>query len=160
LDDLLTEDDEEARARLRAAAGGEVEPEEMETEADVEVADQASEGVLTDLTQRTATKLGPEGWDQLKSAYFRKSTTQLEQLREELFSSIETDGPADAEDELDLYHYKRTRNENMLVTRARLSVQYEDKEAARRNREWRQRGVWLESLPRPQLNIVDRRESS
>jgi hypothetical protein len=124
------------------------------------LADVAADGVLTDLTLRTASALGPEGWEQLKAAYFRKPTTTLEQLRLDLFSQIETAGPEDAEDELDLYHYKRTRTENQLVTRARLSMRYEDKEAARRNKEWRERGVWLESLPRAQLNIVDRRESS
>jgi len=166
LDDLLAEDhDDEARARLRSAegAGDEAELDAVEGEegeAEGEVADSAAEGVLSDLTQRTASALGPEGWEQLKSAYFRRPTTTLEQLREELFSQIETAGPEDAEDELDLYHYKRTRNENQLVTRARLSMRYEDKEAARRNREWRQRGVWLENLPRAQLNVVDRRESS
>jgi hypothetical protein len=167
LDDLLAEDlDVEARARLRSAGGEEAGLEDTEAggeeegEGEGEAADVAAEGVMTDLTLRTASALGPEGWEQLKAAYFRKPTTTLEQLRLDLFSQIETAGPEDAEDELDLYHYKRTRTENQLVTRARLSMRYEDKEAARRNKEWRERGVWLESLPRAQLNIVDRRESS
>lgn len=161
LDDLLAEDlDVEARARLRSAGGEESVLEDTEAGGEGEAADVAAEGVLTDLTLRTASALGPEGWEQLKAAYFRKPTTTLEQLRLDLFSQIETAGPEDAEDELDLYHYKRTRTENQLVTRARLSMRYEDKEAARRNKEWRERGVWLESLPRAQLNIVDRRESS
>ena len=42
--------------------------------------------------------------------------------------------------------------------RARLSVAYEQKESARRFREWRQRGVWMkDELPPVVLNLIDNR---
>jgi hypothetical protein len=52
---------------------------------------------------------------------------------------------------------QRNRVENQLITRARLSVEYERKEAARRTREWKSRGVWLSKLPPPELQLVDDR---
>ena len=51
------------------------------------------------------------------------------------------------------------RTENQLIVRARLSVEYEQKEAARRFREWRRRGVWIEKLPPPALELIDNRTS-
>ena len=124
----------------------------------VAAAPAARSGVLPDMTLNTPAALGKEEWARLVARYFRPPSTELEQRRDELFRMASVDQPEDAEDEMDLEHHRRARSENMLVTRARLSVEYEKKEAARRVREWRARGVWLEKLPRAQLSITDNRE--
>jgi hypothetical protein len=114
--------------------------------------------VLPDLSLNTPATLGKDEWSRLVTRYFRTPTTELERRRDELFRMTSVDQPEDAEDELDLEHHRRVRSENMMVTRARLSVEYERKEAARRVREWRARDMWLEKLPRAQLSLVDNRE--
>lgn len=41
-----------------------------------------------------------------------------------------------------------------MIVRARLSVLYEEKEAARRAHVWQERGVWGDELPRPTLRLL------
>ena len=45
------------------------------------------------------------------------------------------------------------RVDAQVITRARCSVEYEEKEAARRHREWVRRGVMLVKLPAAPLNV-------
>jgi hypothetical protein len=42
----------------------------------------------------------------------------------------------------------------LLTARGRLYQEYERKEGARRDREWRRRGVLLEDLPRPTIELL------
>jgi len=167
LDALMLDDDEEATAALRrhGAQGQPQASEELQREAsdtakrekyDASVAG-AAQGILPDLTVITPESIGKDAWEQLKTRYFPSPSTELEQRRDELFRQLVLDQPDDAVDELDLEHHRRVRSENQLVTRARLSVEYERKESARRVREWRSRGLWMEKLPRAELNIVDNR---
>lgn len=44
------------------------------------------------------------------------------------------------------------RMENEIILRARMHKMYEDKEGARRYREWKQRGVLLDDMPFPMLS--------
>lgn len=39
------------------------------------------------------------------------------------------------------------RRDTELASRAKLSRRYEQKEAARRSREWKKRGVWQDKMP-------------
>lgn len=161
LDALLLDDDE-----IDAHTDGETKPQKDEATAHLNdhamssssAAQHDQSAVLRDLSSYSASSMGEEEWSKLVSRYFKKSKTELETQREALFSMMESQKVDEAEDELDLYHFKRTRTENMVVTRARLAVEYEQKESARRVAEWRSRGVWLEALPRAQLNLIDRRE--
>lgn len=114
---------------------------------------------LRDMSLNNTQSMSRPDWDKLVASYFRPATTGLERQRDELFDSVVLEGPENAEDEVDLYHHKRVRTENEIVARARLSVRYEQKEAARRVAEWKSRGVMLEELPRAQLNVIDRRTS-
>jgi hypothetical protein len=45
----------------------------------------------------------------------------------------------------------------MLLVRARLYTKYEEKEAARRRKEWTERGVW-QDLPRADIELLDPQE--
>ena len=90
--------------------------------------------------------------------HIRLPGTDLEKERDELFSSMEYTSWQNAQDEDDLSIFKRTRLENEVLARARLSVLYEQKESARRSEEWKNRGVWLDSLPSPALSLIDNRE--
>mmetsp|Transcript_8023 Transcript_8023/g.11986 ORF Transcript_8023/g.11986 Transcript_8023/m.11986 type:complete len:607 (-) Transcript_8023:202-2022(-) len=49
----------------------------------------------------------------------------------------------------DVEHFKTLRLENETMARARMLRMYEEKEAARRHREWVRRGVWLDKMPMP-----------
>ena len=166
LDALLRDDDDDVTLRSKAASGQAQERQQaVQGSASTDAASTPSEGArvatgeyLPDLSLNTAASLGKPEWERLVSRYFPTPTTELEQRREELFRSVVLDQPESADDEQDLEYHKRVRTENMLVTRARLSVEYEQKEAARRTREWRSRGVLMETLPRAQLSLVDNRE--
>ena len=46
----------------------------------------------------------------------------------------------------------------MLLVRARLYAIYEEKEAARRYKEWKARGVWL-NLPRADIDLLEPQEA-
>jgi hypothetical protein len=93
-------------------------------------------------------------WDALVEKYRKTPVTVLEHERERMFSQLEYNNIEDTRAEVDLYDFKRTRIENQIVSRAKLSVRYEQKEAARRAREWRQRDVLLQKLPSPQLSLM------
>lgn len=93
-------------------------------------------------------------WDSLVEKYRKTPITVLEHEREKMYSQLEYNNIEDAKTEMDLYAFKKNRTENQIISRAKLSVRYEQKEAARRAREWRQRGVMLEDLPSPQLSLM------
>ena len=79
----------------------------------------------------------------------------LEEERQELLSSLEFVTPEQLTSEHELSAFKRNRTETELLARARLAVMYEHKEAARRSREWQRRGMVLDSLPAPALELDD-----
>ncbi len=87
-----------------------------------------------------------------------KPKTILEKHRHSILSVTEDFRLEDCTDLDELETFKRQRLDSSIVTRARLSTQYEQKEGARRAREWRQRGVILEELPPPALNIAEKNE--
>lgn len=178
LDALLMDDDTVPPADQADAAdeeADEVASDETEDEADALLAQAAVGKVhlgafkaaatgapgmasLRDYTQSNVSSMSREEWDRLVQTYFRTPTTDLERERQQLFSQVDLNSPELATDELDLYQFKRVRTENEIIARARLSVRYEEKEAARRSKDWKRRGVWLEDLPRAQLGVVDKRE--
>lgn len=83
-----------------------------------------------------------------------KPKTVLEKHRHSMLSVTEEYRLEDCTDLDELESFTRQRLDSSIVTRARLSTRYEQKEGARRAREWRQRGVILEELPPPALNIA------
>jgi len=87
-----------------------------------------------------------------------KPKTILETHRHKLLSVTEEFRLEDCSDLDELETFKRQRLDSSIVTRARLSTQYEQKESARRAREWRQRGMILEELPAPVLNIAKKND--
>ena len=94
-------------------------------------------------------------WKALIDTYIRPPSTPLESERHELLRSLEFHSPEELSTESELSAFQRARVETELLARARLSVAYEQKEAARRVREWERRGVALDSLPAPALELTD-----
>ena len=94
-------------------------------------------------------------WGEIIKKYLRQPTTALEEERQELLSSLEFVSPEQLTSEHELSAFKRNRTETELLARARLAVMYERKEAARRSREWQRRGMVLDSLPAPALELDD-----
>ena len=72
-----------------------------------------------------------------------------------LFSSSDT---VDSLDEIktmeDVQTFKSNRLDTEMIYRSRLMYEYEEKESARRVREWKRRGVMLDKMPTPVLKIV------
>ncbi len=64
----------------------------------------------------------------------------------------------EVENEADIASLKDALMDVQLVTRAQLINEYERKEAARRERSWRARGVLLEDMPTAELSVEDSRE--
>ena len=91
--------------------------------------------------------------------YVRTPSTTLEKERDTFLGNMERFDWTEAATEMELYTHNRERTENQLIIRARLSVDYERKESARRSREWRRRGVWIDKLPMPALELIDNRSS-
>ena len=54
----------------------------------------------------------------------------------------------------DVQTFKSNRLDTEMIYRSRLMYEYEEKESARRVREWKRRGVMLDKMPTPVLKIV------
>jgi hypothetical protein len=143
LDALLREADDDDTDDF-AEADGEEEEIEVEEEEEEEV---------------NEVQMSAGEWDKVVKKYVREPSTDLERERDEFLGNMEHSSWKDATSEIELYAFHRDRTENQLIIRARLSVEYEKKEAARRFREWRRRGVWIEKLPPPALELIDNRNS-
>lgn len=81
-------------------------------------------------------------------------STLLEQEREAWLQAQEYDTWEENRDDGTLEAFERTRMDIKLLTRARCAVTYEDKEGARRKREWERRGVWMNKFPTNSLRLV------
>eukprot|EP01038_Epipyxis_sp_PR26KG_P005458 gene5458-7554_t len=77
----------------------------------------------------------------------------LERARNNWFKRFEYVERPDPENELRLKLFEQNRLEAEIVVQARLGSLYENKEAARRLREWRRKGTWLEKMPRAELAV-------
>eukprot|EP00596_Hydrurales_sp_CCMP1899_P004524 CAMPEP_0119036158 /NCGR_PEP_ID=MMETSP1177-20130426/3687_1 /TAXON_ID=2985 /ORGANISM="Ochromonas sp, Strain CCMP1899" /LENGTH=255 /DNA_ID=CAMNT_0006995579 /DNA_START=1273 /DNA_END=2040 /DNA_ORIENTATION=- len=105
--------------------------------------------------------MSKEQWAQLKRKYVRPPINTLERERDSMLTKMETSTFREADNEKDLSIIRGTRDENEVIIRARLSVRYEEKEAARRQVLWRSRDIYTaEQMPDPELKLVDERESS
>ena len=114
-------------------------------------ADEATEGASGAGTSGRASS----EWQAVIDSYIRPPSTPLETERQELLRSFEYHAPEDLTTEAELGALQRARTETELLARARLAVVYEQKEAARRVREWQRRGVAMDSLPAPALELTD-----
>lgn len=83
---------------------------------------------------------------------YKQPATVLEKERHRIFSMTEICRIEDVTTEEELNDFKRNRLENELITRARLNVDYERKEAALRIKQWKDKGLWVDDdFPRPPL---------
>eukprot|EP00607_Mallomonas_marina_P001331 CAMPEP_0182438582 /NCGR_PEP_ID=MMETSP1167-20130531/85875_1 /TAXON_ID=2988 /ORGANISM="Mallomonas Sp, Strain CCMP3275" /LENGTH=259 /DNA_ID=CAMNT_0024632013 /DNA_START=248 /DNA_END=1027 /DNA_ORIENTATION=+ len=80
--------------------------------------------------------------------------TVLEKERDAYLKTLEYESWEEARDEDNLSGFYRERMDNQILVRARCAVEYEEKEAARRQREWERRGVWLEGFPSEPLQLL------
>ncbi len=78
----------------------------------------------------------------------------LERERDQLMRALEPQDWENFTEESELFLFRRFREDNDVLMRARLAVVYERKEAARRAAEWNRRGVLIgDDLPRPTLTV-------
>ncbi len=98
--------------------------------------------------------VSPEQWAAISAKHLKVPETDLEKDREELQGMFEPFYAEDATYEKQLELLKEARVENRLMVHARLGLKYENKEAARRVRDWKKRGVWTTEMPRPTLKLL------
>lgn len=99
-----------------------------------------------------------ERWNGLVAKYRRPAVTSLEQERDHLYGHLEYDMLQEAQTEEDLRAFKEQRLQNEVMSQAKMFRMYEEKEAARRAREWKNRGVLLgDQMPQPSLSLEDKR---
>jgi hypothetical protein len=89
------------------------------------------------------------------SAYKTEPATELERERDMWYAQVEHSKKEDIRNELEMMAFQAFRRDTEIATRARLGRLYEQKEAARRAREWKQRGVWKDEMPMLSLMPVD-----
>lgn len=88
---------------------------------------------------RDKDKMSPEEWKQTVAKYYKEPVTALDKDRDEFFRSMDPAEVEEAEGEAELYAFQRVRTENEVILRARLQLQYDQKEAARRFAEYKRR---------------------
>ena len=88
---------------------------------------------------RDKAKMSPQEWKETVAKYYKEPVSALEKDRDEFFRSMEPAEVEQAEDEAELYAFHRVRTENEVILRARLQLQYDQKEAARRSADWKKR---------------------
>ena len=93
-------------------------------------------------------------WVKSVTKYYQFPTTTYGDEREQFFRGMDVSKIEDADDEEDLRIFQKQRAETEIQIRARLGHTYENKEAARRVKEWKSRGVMMEKLPPPALPLV------
>ena len=107
---------------------------------------------LTPFTKPPKSEMSPEEWEVVLSNYVKQPKTTLDEEREKYYSGLDTVSPQDADEEHELYEWKKMRMENKIILKARLEHMYEQKEAARRAAEWKRRQVFKGfSVPKPKL---------
>jgi hypothetical protein len=93
-------------------------------------------------------------WHRLYNKYCRVNNA-LDKDREIVYGQIDDYTLDDLNDEEDFQNHLITRMENETILRNSQIKVYEAKEAARRAKEWRKRGVWQEKMPKPTLPLVN-----
>ena len=78
----------------------------------------------------------PQAFNELLAKHYKPPRTRLQLERDLWFSQVEPYDIEDAKDESDILSITGTRMDQQLLTRAELAIKYDDKEAARRSRDW------------------------
>lgn len=98
-------------------------------------------------------KDSPE-WTALVKQYVGAPKTDLEYEREAFFRQMEPENPLSTlNNEMDLDSYQRERFDSELLVRSRLQNIYEQKEAARLEKQFDERKLWRQELPPPALQV-------
>lgn len=125
----------------------------------LDTAESKRKAIAVEAAEEKSSLVGTPEWQRLlEENDIRMPTTELERERDELFRKQDAFQLEESQDDLDLYQFRRMRQENMLLVRARLYAIYEEKEAARRWREWKARGVWMD-LPRADIELLPAAEA-
>ena len=93
-------------------------------------------------------------WIKAVTKHYKFPTTTYGDEREQFFRGMDVSKIEEAEDEVDLSIFQKQRAETEVQIRARLGYVYENKEAARRVKEWKTRGVMMDDLPPPPLPLA------
>eukprot|EP01041_Mallomonas_annulata_P004181 gene4181-8317_t len=80
--------------------------------------------------------------------------TVLDRDRDAFLRTMEYDTWDEAKALDNVAGFNRQRMDHQVIVRARCAVEYEEREAARRKREWDKRGVWQRNFPAQPLQIV------
>jgi hypothetical protein len=100
---------------------------------------------------------GSSEWESVFNKYIPQPRTELERLRNRFLAQMEYSGdtPADLTTEAQLKDYQNARVEAEVMVRARLTVLYERKEAARREEDTQKRQLMFDELPALQAPIIN-----
>lgn len=157
LDDIIQEDLGLVDADPEDIDGGEEEDFDKEDDEDDDDDDdeEEEEEELDDEGQVIVKvpKDSPE-WSSLVKQYVGEPKTDLEHEREAFFLQMEPENPLSTlNNEMDLNNYQRERFDSELLVRSRLQREYEEKEAARLEKQFDERKLWREELPPPSLKV-------
>ncbi|KAJ1409660.1 hypothetical protein B484DRAFT_403134 [Ochromonadaceae sp. CCMP2298] len=141
LKDAFDEEDEPKREEDSDSSSSDSDS-DSDSESDEEALAQGEDGYYTH-----------EEWAAIVAKYKKPALTQLEQERDRVYGLFEFEVVEHAEDETDLATFQQMRLENEIIARARMEKKFNDKEAARRRREWTRRGVWMNELPMANLPL-------
>jgi len=150
LDALLRDDDDldlgksAPNAKENAAAAAKTAEESL-----------AKGAVVEPLSER---EQDPVKWQKLIERYVPAPTTELAQIRHDELRKILVWSWDDCLTEQDLKSTHRDLVDSQLLAKARLSTIYDQKETARRTKEWKDRKMMLNELPTVELQVVDNRE--
>jgi len=100
----------------------------------------------------------PVKWQKLIERYVPAPVTELEQIRHEELRKVLVWSWDDCLTEQDLKSTHRDLVDSQLLAKAKLSTIYDQKETARRTKEWKDRKMMLNDLPTVELQVVDNRE--
>lgn len=90
---------------------------------------------------RDKAKMSPQEWAETVAKYYKEPVSALDKDRDNFFRSMEPVEVEQAEDEAELFAFHRVRTENEIILRARLQLQFDQKEAARRAADWKKRRI-------------------
>lgn len=108
----------------------------------------------------TKDEMSTEDWNKVSRKYYTPPKSKLQFLREEWINSLATkegttwERMQDLKDEDSLKFMKRMRLDVQMVVRGQLAIEFENKEGARRQREFKRRGVHMNVQPYP-LECID-----
>eukprot|EP01039_Chlorochromonas_danica_P001781 gene1781-1946_t len=97
---------------------------------------------------------GTPEWQAMVEKYVDLPKNDYEKDMFELYGGVELNGLQDIRCEEDAMDFRDRRFQAEVLAKAKLEKKYEQKECARRKKDWKERGVWTKQIPRPVSPLI------